>query len=152
MDLSTRIKLVSCYYRANCSPKQALRLYRHETGEHQLPCCETSVTRLIQRFEKTGSVADEHRSGRPRVSEATVSNVENSLRLLKERHPLGVCSSANVSDHCQVPHSTVKKFANGCNSILTTFVECKSWRNPTTKNEWDSQISSFNDAILTLTF
>lgn len=109
MELSTRIKLVSCFYRGNCSPKQALRLYRNETGERHPPCCETSVTRLIQRFEKTGSVADEQRSGRPSVPQATVSKVEESLMHLKERHPLGICSSANVSDECQVPHSTVKK-------------------------------------------
>lgn len=54
MELSTLIKLVSCYYRSNCSPKQTLCLYRNETGELRPPCRDTSVTRLIQCFEMTG--------------------------------------------------------------------------------------------------
>jgi len=109
MDLPTRVKLVSCYYRSMCSPKAALRLYRNETGNRTPPCHETSVTRLIERFESTGSVADQMRSGRPCVSEKTVSDVQNSLLAIKQTHQLGVCSSADVHRHSGVPHSTVKK-------------------------------------------
>ena len=76
----------------------------------QPPCCQTTASRLIKRFETTGSVAAQTRSGPPEISEITVTRVEESLEDLKELHPLGVCSSADVSHHSQVPQSTVKRF------------------------------------------
>ena len=89
--------------------KATARLYRHETGMWQPPCCQTTASRLIKRFETTGSVADQPRSGPTETCEITMTTVEESLEDHQELHPLGVCSSADVSHHSQAPQSTVKR-------------------------------------------
>jgi len=120
-DLQQRIKLVSCYYRSNNSPISALRLYCLENNTKEQPCSPTTVTRLLQRFESTGRVDDLPRTGRPSVSDETVSLVKVSLDTQKEAQPYGFCSLKNISDKTNVPKSTIHK-------ILRQSLELKPYR------------------------
>ena len=121
MDLQTRTQLVKFYYKSkNDSAIQALYSFCTHNNLKKHPCSPLTVTRLVERFEATGSVEDLPRSGRPSVSDDTISQVKTYLITLKSQQEYGICSSAAVSRDTQVPHSTVKK-------ILRQYLEMKPY-------------------------
>jgi transposase len=64
MDLQSRISILKHYYKENESAAAALRAYKTEKGLKSDPFSLSTITRLIQRFEETGSVADRPHTGR----------------------------------------------------------------------------------------
>ena len=61
MDLLTRIEVVQCYYASCRSPTSAYRLFKQQRGLIKDPFFNTTVTRLIAKFEETSSVTDKPR-------------------------------------------------------------------------------------------
>ena len=109
MDLKTRIEVVQCYYASHRSPTAALRLFKQQRGLIQGPFSITTVTRLIAKFEETGSVADKPRSGRPSVTEDTVEEVKQVLRHQSSTSDLGSTSVRAISTEVAVSKTTVHK-------------------------------------------
>ena len=57
MDLETRIEFVELYFTNGKSASSALRAYKIAHGCHRDPFSVSTISRLIQRFRETGSVA-----------------------------------------------------------------------------------------------
>ena len=75
MDLQTRIEIVQCYYACGRCPTAALRQFKLQRDLVKDPFSLSGITRLIAKFEETGSVLDKPRSGRPSVDDDTVQEV-----------------------------------------------------------------------------
>ena len=75
----------------------------------QDPFFITTVTRLIAKFEETGSVADKPRSGRPSVTEDTVEEVKQVLRHQSSTSDLGSTSVRAIATEVAVSKTTVHK-------------------------------------------
>lgn len=69
----------------------------NNTNPHRDPISKATVCRTVSRFERTGSVADERRSGRPK----TASNDDVALEVLQ-----------SVNEN---PHKPPSKIAQECN-------------------------------------
>ena len=109
MDRQCKIQLVRCYYSSNCSATGALRLYKKENNLKNYPFKAYSITRVLQRFEETGSVDDRPRSGRPSFTDNTVESVKNTVEKQSEENVFGHCSTGRVAAECGVKHTTVWK-------------------------------------------
>lgn len=77
-SINCRTPLVHCLYQSGNSPVACLRQYSREKGPREFFCCESTVRRLIKRFEETGSVQDASRSGRLRIFEENVDIIQIS--------------------------------------------------------------------------
>ena len=109
LSIQCRISLVRCFYQSGNSPVACLRLYSRENGLREFICCESTIRRLIKRFEETGSVQDASRSGRPRVSEEDVDIIQNSVTEIQQTTPMGTASISQISRATDMPESTVRK-------------------------------------------
>ena len=109
LDLTTKIALIKCYYECGKSPIKCLRQYGREMQLHHHVCDESTIRRLVQRFEATGSVADLDRSGRPQIQEAIVDNVKQTILTLQSNNPLGISSTSQIAQAVNMPRSTVHK-------------------------------------------
>ncbi|KAA3669775.1 uncharacterized protein DEA37_0011692 [Paragonimus westermani] len=109
MDLQTRIQIVQYYYASQQSPTAALRLFKKQHGLVKDPFSITTITRLIERFEETGSVADRKRSGRPSADEGTVEKVSKVLEQTSAQSSLGSTSVRRISDECGISKTSVHR-------------------------------------------
>ena len=105
MELEMRRDLIRCYYASNNSPIAALRLYKREKGLYHDPCDVTALKKLVDKFEKTFSLLDAPRSGRPSLLESrsdvvmqAVNNTENEI---------GSTSTPRVSKETGIPQASV---------------------------------------------
>ena len=70
--IEQRVEIVKIYYQSQCSVRQTFRALRRVYGVHDRPT-ESSIRRLMQKFEESGSVVD-----RPTpVRQRRVRSVEN---------------------------------------------------------------------------
>ena len=67
MDLEMRKNLLRCYY-ANDNSPAAMRQYKRENSLIKDPCSTSSVTRMVEKFERTYSLHDE-KHGRSSMEE-----------------------------------------------------------------------------------
>ena len=79
MDLKTKIDLVCCYYANGNSPTLAIRQFKCERNSTRDPCTCSAVSKLISKFEETGTVLNE-RHGRSSLEEERQETVESALR------------------------------------------------------------------------
>ena len=79
MDLKTKIDLVRCYYANGNSPTLAIRQFKRERNSTRDPCTCSAVSKLISKFEETGTVLNE-RHGRSSLEEERQETVESALR------------------------------------------------------------------------
>jgi transposase len=121
LDLRTRIDLVKAYYSEGSSPIACLRKYKKDHQLHEHVCKESTVRRLIARFEETGSVSDLPRSGRPSVEEETVEKVAATMVHLQQSRASGSASAGEVARTLHLPASTVKK-------VLKTRLQWRPYR------------------------
>ena len=68
MDLEMRKNLLRCYYANDNSPTAAIRQYKRENSLIKDPCSTSSVTRMVEKFERTYSLHDE-KHGRSSLEE-----------------------------------------------------------------------------------
>lgn len=109
LDLATRVDLVRCYYQSGSSSIAALRMHRNEHKLSAHVCHESTVGRLIKRFEATGAVVDLPREGRPSVSHDAIDKVEQATSSMQKSHPLGTSSVRKLAAAVHMPKSTVHK-------------------------------------------
>ena len=109
MDLETRIELVELFFSNGKSASAALRLYKSIYGCRRDPFSVSTITRLIQRFKETGSVADKSRSGRPSFEDDRVSVVEEELETQQANPERGSASCRSISHQTGVPKTSVQR-------------------------------------------
>jgi Helix-turn-helix domain (DUF4817) len=74
LSLETRVKLIKIYYEQSENVYEALRAYRKKMKYKKSfgPCTRQALTKLVSKFESTGSVMDAFRRGRPNAPPAFV--------------------------------------------------------------------------------
>ena len=107
MDLHQRIECVKLYYSNNCTAAVTLRAYKTAHGLRADPFSATTISRLIKRFETTGSVLDLPKSGRPSLTEDRKDDVLDTLKNLQKENIIGVASTAQVSTATGIPKRSV---------------------------------------------
>ena len=65
LDLDTRLELVKLYYKLGSSPGAALRAYKTVHKLHDDPFSATTISRLIAKFERTKTLHNAPKSGKP---------------------------------------------------------------------------------------
>ena len=81
LDFGTKLLIMQCYYACGRSATQTIRQIKKERGLHNDPFSASTVTRLINVFEQTGSIMHYvSMSGRPSVSEQSVSVVADAMQ------------------------------------------------------------------------
>ena len=119
-----RVQLMKAFYKSGESPIGALRLYSTDRGLKNFICSESTVRKLIQRFEEmrceeTGSVADLPRSGRPMIEESVVKSARDTVR--EQSDLFGSTSVRRISRATEIPCSSVHK-------ILKSYLNYHSYR------------------------
>jgi hypothetical protein len=109
--IEQRIELVSHYYEQKKNVSAALHAYReiHNIKQTCGPCSKKALAILVHKFEKTGSVLDEPRSGRTRTKETTIGVVGKTLSIVSGQTPHGESSLRQVSRLAGVPLTTVHR-------------------------------------------
>jgi Helix-turn-helix domain (DUF4817) len=108
LPLEQRIMLVQLYYENAKSLVGTLRAFRRITGIQDI-CSVNAIRNLISRFERTGSVADLPRSGRPKVSEDTAIEIRHTAETIAQDNRFGECSTVAISSATGIPQQTVWK-------------------------------------------
>ena len=103
MDVKMKIDLVRCYYANGNSPTAAIRQMKRERKLVKDPCSCPAVTKLIAKFEETGSVLNE-RHGRPSLQEERETAVEGALA-----DSGGKTSLRRISNDTNIPRTSVHR-------------------------------------------
>jgi transposase len=106
LTLKQRIQLVQLYYANNKSITATIRLYRLQYGIQNI-CSRQGLTNLIHKFEKTGSVKDADRSGRPSVSKETLAEVYEATTRIQELDAQGTSSTRIIARDLNLSKSTI---------------------------------------------
>ena len=81
MELETGIEIIQLYYSHHKSASSTLRAYKTMQQLNKDPFSVSSISRLVKRFESTGSVYDMPRSGRPSLVNIRAPVIEAELNL-----------------------------------------------------------------------
>ena len=103
-----RSTLIRLYDLNGSSPTATLRAYRRETGIRDV-CSTETLRKLVAKFERTSSVADLPRSGRPKVAEETVMDMALAVMEISSQNAYGESSTSAISNVTGVSKSTVAK-------------------------------------------
>lgn len=106
MDIQTRIEIIEHYYANGKSASAAQRSYNKKHGRHNNAFALSTIIRLVERFERTGSVHDMPKSGRPNLQEKRASFVKTALEQLQSENSHGIASSSQVAVTCAVPRAS----------------------------------------------
>ena len=109
MDLETRIEFVEPYFTNGKSASAALRAYLIADGCHRDPFSVSAISRFIQRFRETGSVADQPRSGRPSLEDEREATFGEELETQQSNPELGAASCRSISRRTGVPKTSVQR-------------------------------------------
>ena len=118
LPTATRVELVRLYYQCGKSATLALRRFNTENQRRKNVCNESTVRRLVSRFEARGSVFDNPRGGRPPVPASTVALVSSCLKETQRMNPNGISSARSVGRKLSLHHSTVNKILKKNLSML----------------------------------
>ena len=110
LSKDVRVRLVRCYHETK-SLSGALRKYRTENGIRVTsePCSAAALQKLVKKFDDTGSVLDAKRSGRPALSDISITEILNTSNELSAENVLNISSAREVSRRLDMPVSTVRK-------------------------------------------
>src|SRR6185437_3932504 len=103
-----RVALIRLYYENRRNSAEAIRAYRRETGVVDI-CTPFAVRKLVAKFERTGSVHDAPRSGRPKTAEDVAMEVSLAMADDAEHNPHGESSVRTVAKSTGVATMTVWK-------------------------------------------
>ena len=101
-----RVALIRLYYENRRNSAEAIRAYRRETGVVEI-CTPFAVRKLVAKFERTGSVHDAPRSGRPKTAEDVAMEVSLAMANDAEHNPHGESSVRAVAKSTGVAQATV---------------------------------------------
>jgi inhibitor of nuclear factor kappa-B kinase subunit alpha len=102
-----RIAIVQCYYASNKSSTAATRMFQTQRGLHVRPFHPTAVSRIVAKFETTGSIANRPKKRKSLVNdEPTVSEVAKILRREQESGNV-TCSTTQLATLTGYSQSTV---------------------------------------------
>ena len=101
MELTMKIDLVRCYYANGNSPTAAIRQLKRERRLIKDPCSCSTVTKLITKFEETGSILNECH-GRPSLEEERETAIEEALA-----DSGGKISVRRISNATHIPPTSV---------------------------------------------
>lgn len=107
ISVEDRIFIIKCYYVSAESPTAALRTFKKERGLVKDPFTTQSIKRLVDKFETTGSVLDQKKSGRPSLQDERCAAVEDALQNTVTQ--LGCSSTRRISEETSIPHSSVHR-------------------------------------------
>ncbi|GAA54143.1 hypothetical protein CLF_112388 [Clonorchis sinensis] len=97
MDVSMRIEIVKLYYPLSESATAALRGYKTKHGLIKDPFTVSTITRLIAKFESTGSVLDFPGKERKSLSDERAPIVQNTVEQLQSQSTMTSSSITQVS-------------------------------------------------------
>lgn len=109
MDVSTRIEIVKLYYSLGESATAALRGYKTKHGLIKDPFTVSTITRLIAKFESTGSVLDFPGKGRKSLSDERAPIVQNAVEQLQSQSTMASSSITQVSQLTGIPRASVHR-------------------------------------------
>lgn len=109
MDLQTRLQIIQLYYGNASSPCLTLRAYNKANSLKHSTITLKSITALVKKFEKTYSLHDKPRSGRPSLMEERAGVVQQSLETLQTANAYGHASSAHVANVTNIPVRSVRR-------------------------------------------
>jgi hypothetical protein len=106
-----RISLIECFYSSGRNFANAIQAYQKQFGikTSSRPCSIRALRRLVEKFEKLGTVSDAPRTGRPSVSSKRVSRIKRTVTEISGETPHGECSAREVARRINQPASTVRK-------------------------------------------
>lgn len=109
LTLQQRVSLIRYFYIQNGQVSKALLAYRrdNEIKKQTGPCSESALRTLVAKFEKTGSVLDAPRTGRPEAVRAKTDAVQGTLETISQMTPHGESSLREVSRVTGIPLTTV---------------------------------------------
>ena len=102
LSIVEKALLVKLYYKNSESAIAALRAYRYMKGmrDSKGPITSSALSKLMQKFETTSSLASRPRSGRPSEGAAVASTVEQTVQTISAVSAHGECSARKVSRKC----------------------------------------------------
>ncbi|KAG5450600.1 hypothetical protein CSKR_203973 [Clonorchis sinensis] len=109
MHVSTRIEIVKLYYSLGESATAALRVYKTKHGLIKDPFTVSTITRLIAKFESTGSVLDLPGKGRKSLSDERAPIVQNAVEQLQSQSTMASSSITQVSQLTGIPRASVHR-------------------------------------------
>ncbi|GAA54144.1 hypothetical protein CLF_112389 [Clonorchis sinensis] len=107
MDVSMRIEIVKLYYPLSESATAALRGYKTKHGLIKDPFTVSTITRLIAKFESTGSVLDFPGKERKSLSDERAPIVQNTVEQLQSQSTMTSSSITQVSQLTGIPRASV---------------------------------------------
>lgn len=105
ISIEDRIFLIKCYYTNNESPTSALRHFKKDRNLIKDPFSLPSIIHLVNKFEKTGTVHDLPKAGRPSLQDERTPDVEEALR--NDVSEIGCSSIRRVARSTAIPYSSV---------------------------------------------
>ncbi|GAA37613.2 hypothetical protein CLF_112391 [Clonorchis sinensis] len=109
MDANTLIEIVKLYYSLGESATAALRGYKTKHGLIKDPFTVSTITRLIAKFESTGSVLDLPGKGRKSLSDERTPIVQNAVEQLQSQSTMASSSITQVSQLTGIPGASVHR-------------------------------------------
>ena len=85
LTVEDRVLLVKLYYSNGFSPKETIRKFKTTKNMKKDPFSLSTITKLVQKFNITGSVMDLPRSGRPSFDDEKVEEVQDVLNESKAK-------------------------------------------------------------------
>lgn len=109
MDLKERILTIMPFYQNGSSAAATFRAFKTQKNLHDNPFSLSTVTRVVKKFEVTGSALDAPRAGRPSVSEKEIAIVGEAVGMCQGESARGYRFLRQVSAECDLPLFTVYK-------------------------------------------
>ncbi|KAG5454364.1 hypothetical protein CSKR_113910 [Clonorchis sinensis] len=106
MHVSTRIEIVKLHYSLGESATAALRGYKTKHGLIKDPFTVSTITRLIAKFESTGSVLDFPGKGRKSLSDERAPIVQNAVEQLQSQSTMASSSITQHASYYETPPSS----------------------------------------------
>lgn len=109
LELDTRLELVKLYYSNHESAAATLRAYKSKHSLRRDPFPLSTITRLVQKFEKTKTLHDSKSSGRPSKEDERTDEVLESMSELQASNPLRHASARGIARTTGINKSSVLK-------------------------------------------
>lgn len=108
LETGEKVRLVELFYENGRSPMATIRAYRNEYGVQDV-CSESTVRKLIKKFQETGSVLVAKKSGRPPIPEDQIAEIFLAKQDIAAQNYYGEASTSKIAEITNIPKSTVWK-------------------------------------------
>lgn len=107
MNLECRIEIVGLWYENGKSATATMRAFKNKHKLHKDPFSLSTISRLLTKFEETGSVVDLPGKGRKSLQDSRSEVVVNTLEDIQSSSELRHCSTSAISSATGIPHTSV---------------------------------------------